>query len=62
VCLVYLDDIIVFLRCDGCTRQRIRLLFAMFAAFGLHVNRKKSDFKPRTVREHLGIIIDLTNQ
>lgn len=59
VCLVYLDDIIVFLKCDGRTRARIRLLFALFASFGINVNRSKSDFKPRTVREHLGIIIDL---
>ena len=59
VCLVYLDDIIVFLKCDGRTRMKVRLLFALLACFGINVNRDKSDFKPRTVREHLGILIDL---
>lgn len=37
----------------------MRLLFALLHCFGLSVNREKSDFRPRRVREHLGILVDL---
>lgn len=56
---MYLDDIIIFLRCDAATKPRLRLLFSLLTCFGLNVNRAKSDFKPRRVREHLGILVDM---
>lgn len=62
VCLVYLDDIIVFVRADPRVRVKLRLIFALLACFGLNVNRNKSDFRPRSVREHLGILVDLTKR
>jgi hypothetical protein len=56
---VYLDDILVLLRADTTVKTRLRLLFAILQCFGIAVNRAKSDFQPRRVREHLGIVLDL---
>lgn len=58
-CLVYLDDILILLRADGGTKVRLRLLFLILDCFGVAINHAKSDFRPRRVREHLGIILDL---
>lgn len=58
-CLVYLDDIIIFVHCGPATKVKLRLLFAILHCFGLSVNHAKSDFYPRRVREHLGILVDL---
>ena len=57
--MVYLKDILVLLRADGGTRVRLRLLLLILDCFGLAINHAKSDFCPRRVREHLGIILDL---